>query len=151
MVSLHTETVRFKWPGHKNELCFFRNTLLTSLGLMKNSRSFFYDSPSVLTRGKEPRVIYFSSWGSRRSRRYYIFFYIFRKTKFSRNYDTLQWYFGTSHHPRVNFGEWLIIFALKWTLLAIFFVWSCCLFDHQQCNTKKPFLHTIQRKFDSLS
>ena len=30
MVSLHIETARFKWPGHKNELWFFRNTLLYS-------------------------------------------------------------------------------------------------------------------------
>ena len=30
MVSLHTETARFKSPGHKNELCFFRNTLTTT-------------------------------------------------------------------------------------------------------------------------
>ena len=29
MVSLHIETARFKSPGHKNELCFFRNTLVT--------------------------------------------------------------------------------------------------------------------------
>ena len=28
MVSLHIETARFKSPGHKNELCFFRNTLM---------------------------------------------------------------------------------------------------------------------------
>ena len=28
MVSLHTETARFKWVGHKNELCLFWNTLL---------------------------------------------------------------------------------------------------------------------------
>ena len=28
MASLYTETARFKWPGHKNEACFFRNTLL---------------------------------------------------------------------------------------------------------------------------
>ena len=28
MVSLHTETARFKWVGHKNEFCFLRNTLL---------------------------------------------------------------------------------------------------------------------------
>ena len=27
MVSLHTEKARFRWPGHKNEFCFFRNTL----------------------------------------------------------------------------------------------------------------------------
>ena len=31
MVSLHTETARFKSPGHKNELCFFRDTLLYML------------------------------------------------------------------------------------------------------------------------
>ena len=31
MVSLHIETARFKSPGHKNELCFFRNTLLVNL------------------------------------------------------------------------------------------------------------------------
>ena len=31
MVSLHIETARFKSPGHKNELCFFRNTLSTKL------------------------------------------------------------------------------------------------------------------------
>ena len=23
----YIETARFKWPGHKNEVCFFRNTL----------------------------------------------------------------------------------------------------------------------------
>ena len=28
MVSLHIETARFKSPGHKNELCFFRDTLM---------------------------------------------------------------------------------------------------------------------------
>ena len=28
MVSLHIETARFKSPGHKNELCFFWDTLL---------------------------------------------------------------------------------------------------------------------------
>ena len=28
MVSLHIETARFKWVGHKNELCFFWDTLL---------------------------------------------------------------------------------------------------------------------------
>ena len=28
MVSLHTETARFKSPGHKNEFCFFRDTLI---------------------------------------------------------------------------------------------------------------------------
>ena len=28
MVFLHTKTARFKSPGHKNELCFFRDTLL---------------------------------------------------------------------------------------------------------------------------
>ena len=28
MVSWHTETARFKSSGHKNELCFLRNTLL---------------------------------------------------------------------------------------------------------------------------
>ena len=27
MVSLHTETAKFKWVGHKNEFCFLRNTL----------------------------------------------------------------------------------------------------------------------------
>ena len=31
MVSLYTETASFKWPGHKNELCFFRDTLLYML------------------------------------------------------------------------------------------------------------------------
>ena len=36
MVSLHTETASFKWPGHKNELCFFRNTLLLTLPLYIN-------------------------------------------------------------------------------------------------------------------
>ena len=106
---------------------------------MKNSRSFFYDSPSALTRGKEPRVIYFSSWGSRRSRRYYIFFYIFRNTKFSRNYDTLQWYFCTSHHPRVNFGEWLIIFALKWTLGHFFCLILLLFWPPTMQQKKTPF------------
>ena len=28
MVSLHTETAKFKWVGHKNEFCFLRNTLV---------------------------------------------------------------------------------------------------------------------------
>ena len=32
MVSLHTETARFRWLGHKNEFCFFRNTLMRSVG-----------------------------------------------------------------------------------------------------------------------
>ena len=30
MVSLHIETARFKWVGHKNELYFLRNTLVGS-------------------------------------------------------------------------------------------------------------------------
>ena len=30
MVSLHTETARFSWVGHKNELYFLRNTLVGS-------------------------------------------------------------------------------------------------------------------------
>ena len=31
MVPLYTETARFKWVGHKNELCFLRDTLLVGL------------------------------------------------------------------------------------------------------------------------
>ena len=31
MVSLHIETARFKSPGHKNELCFFWDTLVCTV------------------------------------------------------------------------------------------------------------------------
>ena len=31
MASLYTETGRFKWPGHKNEVCSFRNTPLNTM------------------------------------------------------------------------------------------------------------------------
>ena len=37
MTSLHTETSRFKWVGHKNELFFLRNTLVVT---GRPSRSF---------------------------------------------------------------------------------------------------------------
>ena len=36
MVSLHIETARFKSPGHKNELCFFWDTLLEGIFLRNN-------------------------------------------------------------------------------------------------------------------
>ena len=40
MVSLHIETARFKSPGHKNELCFFWDTLLN----MEEATHIFHPS-----------------------------------------------------------------------------------------------------------
>ena len=65
MVSSHTETARFKWPGHKNELCFFRNTLLLTLacvGLARLPKSWVLRRRGGRLRQSWPRI---SSWETR--------------------------------------------------------------------------------------
>ena len=47
MVSLHKETARFKSPGHKNELCFFWNTLACVDKNVGHQYIWFYQDQTI--------------------------------------------------------------------------------------------------------
>ena len=68
MVSLHTETARFKSPGHKNEFCFFRDTLLFRKKLAKetdvsNSIICARGQPSTISGGQRDIIWRGDYWG----------------------------------------------------------------------------------------